>query len=130
VQESLLETFYEHLGAKPLRSLVQTQYIPSHPSSHPSSQAMALRKHVLERLTIFLAEARRKSSDYTIEFLAEEGNFEVQEVRDLKAKYTYRNGKHEYSHLEVSRWSLSRRDAEDRHCMRQRRGNLGARLLS
>ena len=58
---------------------------------------------MLERLTIFLAEARRKQSDYTVDVLNKDGNFSVREVRDLKARYTYRNGKNEYQHLEVSR---------------------------
>lgn len=66
-----------------------------------------MRKHVLERLTIFLAEARRKQSEYTVEYLSKEGNFNVVEVRDLKAKYTYRNGRKEYYHSEVNAISSS-----------------------
>jgi hypothetical protein len=84
-----------------LSSLIKTEHIPQHPSPRPSIEALSLRKHVLERLTIFLAEARRKQSDYTIEYLAKEGNFDVMEARNLKAKYTYRNGHDEYSHHEV-----------------------------
>lgn len=106
-QEQLLETFYEHLGAKSLSSLIKTEYIPHHPSPAPSVQSVALRKHVLERLTIFLAEARRKQSAYNSEWLSKEGNFQIQDVRDLKARYTYRNGKHEYAHHEVS-WRCRR----------------------
>jgi hypothetical protein len=56
---------------------------------------------VLERLTIFLAEARRRSAEYTADWLAKEGNFGVQEVRSLQARYTYRNAGREYHHLEV-----------------------------
>ena len=89
-----------------MSSLIKTEHIPQQPSSHPSVEAMSLRKHVLERLTIFLAEARRKQSEYTIEFLSKEGNFDVVEVRGLKAKYTYRNGHSEYSHHEV--WGFCR----------------------
>ena len=81
--------------------MVKTEYIPHHPSSVLSDQAKALRRHVLERLTIFLAEARRKQSEYTVEWLSKEGNFGLVEVRDLKARYTYRNGRNEYQHLEV-----------------------------
>jgi hypothetical protein len=56
---------------------------------------------VLERLTIFFAEARRRQSDYTVEWLAKEGNFDVAEVGDLRVKYTYSNGRSSYDHYEV-----------------------------
>lgn len=102
LQEQLLETFYENLGAKPLSSLIKTEHIPQGPSPNPSAEALSLRKHVLERLTIFLAEARRKQSEYTVEYLSKEGNFNVVEVRDLKARYTYINGRNQYHHSEVS----------------------------
>ena len=110
-EEQLLETFYEQLGAKTLSSQVQTRYVASAPTATISAQAQALRRHVLERLTIFLAEARRRSSGYTAGFLAKDDNFEIQEVRDLKAKYTYTAGKQEHNHLEVGRcdcdWLIS-----------------------
>ena len=98
----MLEGFYEHLGARPLRSLVKVEHVPNGVVPAQSEQAKALRRHVLERLTIFLAEARRKQSSYTVESLSKEGNFMVREVRDLKARYTYRSGKSEYQHVEVS----------------------------
>jgi hypothetical protein len=101
-QEHLLENFYEHLGSRPLSSLVKTEYVTSHTLPTGSDQARQLRQHVLERLTIFLAEARRKQSDYTVDSLSKDGNFTVVEVRDLKARYIYRDGKNEYSHLEAS----------------------------
>ncbi|EIW70337.1 hypothetical protein TREMEDRAFT_29286 [Tremella mesenterica DSM 1558] len=100
-EEQLLETFYEHLGAKPLSSYVRTEYVTSGSVSQSTEEAKALRRHVLERLTIFLAEARRRHSEYTIEELSKEGMFLVQEVRDLKVKYIYKNGKQEQQHLEV-----------------------------
>jgi hypothetical protein len=81
---------------------VKTEYVTSHTLPSSSDQARYLRQHVLERLTIFLAEARRKQSEYTVESLSKDGNFSVTEVRDLKARYIYRNGRNEYSHLEVS----------------------------
>ncbi|ORX36563.1 hypothetical protein BD324DRAFT_452712 [Kockovaella imperatae] len=100
-EEQLLETFYEHLGAKSLSSLVKTEYIPHHPVQNTSDQAKQLCRHVLERLTIFLAEARRKHSDYSVEQLSKDGNFQVAEVRELEARYTYRQGKREYNHREM-----------------------------
>ncbi|OCF40369.1 hypothetical protein I317_05804 [Kwoniella heveanensis CBS 569] len=100
-EEHLLEEFYEALGAKPLSSFVRRQYITDGPSQTPSDHAKALRKHVLERLTIFLAEARRKQSDYTSDTLSKEGNFAISEVRELKVKYTYRNGRTEHNHYET-----------------------------
>ena len=69
--------------------------------SASTETAKDLRRHVLQRLTIFLAEARRRQSDWNIEELSKEGVFVVNEVRDLKAKYIYRKGRAEYSHLEV-----------------------------
>jgi hypothetical protein len=101
-EEVLLETFYASLGASWISSMVKTEYITNHPSTHLTDQAKSLHKHVLERLTIFLAEARRKQSDYSIEWLKQDGNFSVREVRDLKAKHILRQGKQEYAHYEVS----------------------------
>lgn len=97
-----METFYLNLGARPISALVKTEHLFGHASSTPSAQAVAQRKHVLERLTIFLAEARRKQSDYSSEWLSKQGNFDLLEVRDLKARYTYRYGRHEHHHTEVS----------------------------
>lgn len=116
-EEQLLEDFYAHLGARPLTSLVKVDYIHSGVLPRPSAHSQTLRQHVLERLTIFLAEARRRSSEYTAEWLMKEGNFVVAEVRDLKARYTLKDGARAQSHHEVSvvaviRASLfSRRDA-------------------
>jgi hypothetical protein len=98
----MLEEFYEHLGANRLSSLVRVEYIPHGVSSTPSSAAAALRQHVLERLTIFLAEARRRPSEYTVEWLSNGDNFTVLEVRSLQARYTLRYGGSEYQHSEVS----------------------------
>ena len=81
---------------------MKTEHIPHGVNSAQSDQAKALRRHVLERVTIFLSEARRKQSDYAADWLSKEGNFNISEVRDLKARYTYRNGKQEYQHLEVN----------------------------
>ncbi|WVF71489.1 hypothetical protein IAT40_006295 [Kwoniella sp. CBS 6097] len=100
-EEHILEDFYAALGAKPLSSYVQRRYIADGPSAAPSDHANALRKHVLERLTIFLAEARRKQSDYTSDTLSKDGNFIIAEVRELKVKYTYRNGRTEHNHYET-----------------------------
>lgn len=41
--------------------------------------------------------------------LGKEGNFVVTEVRDLRARYTFRDGKKEYAHLEVSHSAKSRK---------------------
>lgn len=101
-EEELLESFYLNLGARWISSMVKTEILVSQPlpASTPASQA--LRNHVLERLTIFLAEARRKQSEYTIESLKQAGRFAVTEVRGLQVKYTLRQGKQEVSHYEVS----------------------------
>lgn len=101
-EEQLLETFYQNLGAKPLTSFIKVEYIPHGAQLTPSLQSAALRKHVLERITIFLSEARRRSTEYTADNLSKEGNFSVQEVRQLEARYTYRNGRDVYPHVEVS----------------------------
>lgn len=101
-EEQLLETFYENLGARPLTALINVEYIPHGPLATPGAESVILRRHVLERLTIFLAEARRRQSDYTPESLAREGGFTVQDVKQLEARYTYRNGRQVYPHTEVS----------------------------
>jgi hypothetical protein len=58
----------------------------------------------LDRLTIFLAESRRRPADTTssVEWLSQEGNFVLAEVRELKARYVLKMGKVEHQHLEVS----------------------------
>jgi hypothetical protein len=101
-EEELLETFYLSLGARWISSMVKTEHITHHPLPTPTDEARKLRQHALERLTIFLAEARRKQSEYSVEWLKKEGNFAVKEVKDLKAKHTLRQGKQEYAHYEVS----------------------------
>lgn len=100
-QEQLLEDFYAHLGAKPLTSLVKVDHIHSGALQRTSSQSQVLRQHVLERLTIFLAETRRRSAEYSAEWLMKEGNFVIEEVRDLKARFTLKYGTRAQSHLEV-----------------------------
>ena len=101
-EEELLEAFYLNLGARWITSMVKTESIVNQPLSRGTSESQALRHHVLERLTIFLAEARRKQSEYAIESLKKEGRFLVKEVRGLQVKYTLRQGKQEYCHFEVS----------------------------
>ncbi|KAK8864438.1 hypothetical protein IAR55_001687 [Kwoniella newhampshirensis] len=101
-EEHILEEFYISLGARVLSSFVKRSYIATElPTQVQSDQAKALRRHVIERLTIFLAEARRKQSDYNVETLNKEGNFTINEVRDLKVRYTYRNGRSEHHHMET-----------------------------
>ena len=116
-EEVLLETFYASLGARWISSMVKTEHLTHHPSTHLTDQAKSLHRHVLERLTIFLAEARRKQSDYAIEWLKQDGNFSVREVRDLKAKHTLRQGKQEYAHYEVNIRLIELAELMLRHCM-------------
>lgn len=101
-EEELLEGFYFALGARWISSMVKTESLISHPQTKQSPQAVALRSHVIERLTIFLAEARRKQAEYTIDVLRQEGRFLVSEVRGLQVRYTLRHGRQEYAHYEVS----------------------------
>lgn len=101
-EEELLESFYLNLGARWITSMVKAESIVSQPLPISTPASQTLRNHVLERLTIFLAEARRKQSEYTIESLKQEGRFVVTEVRGLQVKYTLRQGKQEFSHFEVS----------------------------
>nr|ODN97578.1 hypothetical protein L204_02996 [Cryptococcus depauperatus CBS 7855] len=100
-EERLLEDLYANLGAKPLSSFVKSQYIASPlPTRSTSTQAAALRQHILERLTIFLADPRRRSSGFTAENLSSGDNFKVEEVNALKVQYIYRKGKTEKIHNE------------------------------
>lgn len=88
------------LGAKPLSSLVESKYISTPLRNHSTSdKALALRQHVLERLAIFLSD-RRKSAIYTIEELARENKFRVEEVQSLKVQHLYRKGNKEQIHLQ------------------------------
>ncbi|OWT41907.1 hypothetical protein C362_00273 [Cryptococcus neoformans Bt1] len=99
-EERILEDFYLELGAKPLSSLVESKYISTPLRNHSiSDKALALRQHVLERLAIFLSD-RRKSAIYTIEELARENKFRVEEVQHLKVQHLYRKGNKEQIHLQ------------------------------
>jgi hypothetical protein len=98
----MLETFYEHLGARKLSSRIRHEYIPTGIQTHPSPEAQDLRKHVLERLTIFLADQRRFKTDYTAEGLAQGDNFLVKEARSVESRYEYSSGRDMYPHTEVS----------------------------
>lgn len=120
-EEELLETFYQHLGAQTLSSLIKVEYVPHGLQVGPTAQSVALRKHVLERLTIFLAEARRAKSAYTAEMLAKDDHFVVRETRTLEARYTYRNGRSVYPHVEVS-WTLGLANCQTLYAMAQRQG--------
>jgi hypothetical protein len=100
-EEELLESFYQSLGARWISSMVKTEHITQSPLPYLTDQGRILSRHVLERLTIFLAEARRRQSDYSIDWLKKEGNFIVKEVKDLKTKHTLRQGKQEHAHYEV-----------------------------
>lgn len=104
-EEQLLEQFYGQLGAKPLSSRMAVENIPQSIRPGTSSDAIKLRKHILERLTIFLSQhgGGRKHSDYSTEFLNKGDNFVVQEAGRIKIRYTYRDGKTVQQHLEVSR---------------------------
>jgi septum formation topological specificity factor MinE len=105
-EEELLESLYLNLGARWITSMVKAESLVSQPLPRGTPESQALRNHVLERLTIFLAEARRKQSAYTIESLKKEGAFVVAEVRGLQVKYTLRQGRQEHAHFEVSSCSL------------------------
>ena len=109
MQEQLLESLYLNLGSRHLSGLVKTNIVPHQPRTSASPQAIALRQHVLERLTIFLAE-RKAKGDLNIESLSKKDNFKVQEVQHLTAKYTYQPGKKEYHHTEVSHHPLGEQD--------------------
>lgn len=101
-EEQLLEMFYEHLGARKLSSQVKVEHIPHGLQSYVSAETQALRKHVLERLLIFLADARRMKTDYTADGLAKEGVFTIREARTVEAKWVFSNGREMYPHTEVS----------------------------
>lgn len=101
-EEELLESYYLGLGARWISSMVKTETITNNPLTQQTANSQALRTHVLERLTIFLAEARRKQSEISIETLKQEGKFVISEVRGLQVKYTLRQARQEHSHFEVS----------------------------
>ncbi|KAL7421639.1 hypothetical protein Q5752_003408 [Cryptotrichosporon argae] len=100
-EEHLLEQFYASLGARHLNTLVHADHITYNPLPRGSDAAAKLRRHVLDRVTIFLSEPRRRGGDYGAEWLARPGNFEVAEVGELKCRWTLRQGKVERQHLET-----------------------------
>lgn len=101
-EEQLLETFYGHLGARHLSSMVKVDSVHHGLQAHTSSQADTMRKHVLERLMIFLADPKRVKIDHTADSLAKEGNFVIREARTLDSRYVFSNGRDMYPHTEVS----------------------------
>lgn len=100
-EEQLLERFYGQLGSQPLSSRVNTESIPSGIKPGSSRTTASAHRHVLERLTIYLAQATRKETDYTADWLSKGDNFVVQEAADIKARFTYRHGRVIREHVEV-----------------------------
>lgn len=102
MQETLLEDFYGQLGSKLLSTLVHEEFRVETPTSTSTPLAVNLKKLVLERLALFLAEPRRKSSDISLEWLKKEGNFQVVQVQGLKVKRTYKYAGAERSNIQVN----------------------------
>lgn len=98
-EERILESFYNTLGAQYIHTKVGLDYITSGVREQPSSEAAANRKHILERLTIFLGQDGTQKAKYSTEFVM--NHFEVQEASSIKARYTYRDGRTIHQHVEV-----------------------------
>lgn len=94
----MLETFYNTLGAQPISTKVGLEYITNGVREQPSADATVNRKHILERLTIFLGQEDGKAKYSTDSILK---NFEVREAKSIKARYTYRDGRAVHQHAEV-----------------------------
>lgn len=100
-EETILESFYQTLGAKRLSSCVVTETVPSGVRQGSSSDAQTSRKFILERLTIFLGHTTRRGTDYTVDFLSKGDNFTVSEASSIRVRYTYKDGKNVHQHVEV-----------------------------
>lgn len=110
LQETLLEDFYEQLGSKRLSTLIQEEYKVDGPSSNATALAVNLKKLVLERLALFLAEPRRKPSVISLDWLKKDGNFDVVQVRGLKVRRTYRYAGEERNDVQVRLKMMSSTD--------------------
>jgi hypothetical protein len=122
-EEQLLENFYKTLGAQPLSSKMSIENIPNGIRPGSSSTAAELRKHMIERLTIFLHQhaGSRKKKEYTAEFLARGDNFVVREAGSIKIRYTYRDTRTVQQHMEVSFGKGYSKLTADAVCLRRAR---------
>lgn len=100
-EETILESFYQTLGARLLSSCVATEELPTGIRQGSSAEAQASRKFILERLTIFLGHTQRRSTDYTADFLSKGDNFTVSEASSIRVRYTYKDGRNVHQHVEV-----------------------------
>jgi hypothetical protein len=100
LQEDLLEDFYSRLGSPQLSALVKEEYKVGGIPTGNTQTATALRSLVLERLTLFLSERNRSSSDLTLEHLKKEGNFQVLETASVSLKRTFKQGQLERSNVQ------------------------------
>lgn len=97
-EEDVLETFYLHLGAQKLSSIVQEDVRIGPHTSHFKS-AEKLRKHVVERSKIFLyeyANYRRDAVKHDAKWL--DKNFKVEMVRSVALRRTLKG--HRQTHTE------------------------------
>lgn len=94
----MLESFYNTLGAQYIHTKVNLDYITSGVRERNSPEAAANRKHILERLTIFLGQDGTKAK-YSMDSIIK--NFEIREASSIKARYTYRDGRNAHQHVEV-----------------------------
>lgn len=95
-----MESFYRSLGAQPLSSRVQLEYVTAG-QRPPSVPAATLRQHVLERLTIFLGHTGRKDALFKADYLGKGDHFQVVEASDIKARYTLRSPTGVRQHVET-----------------------------
>ena len=103
LQETLLEDFYMQLGVKTLSSYIKEEHRALGQTHGATDAAVTLRKHVLERLALFLSD-RRASSKYEIDWLkgsaGDAENLQVLQADTIQIKRTIKTNQAERTSIE------------------------------
>jgi hypothetical protein len=103
LQETLLEDFYTQLGVKTLSSCIKEEHRALGQTHGATDVAVTLRKHVLERLALFLSD-RRASSKYDIDWLkgsaGDTENLQVLQADSIQIKRTIKTTQAERTSIE------------------------------
>ena len=90
-QETLLEDFYAQLGVKALSTYIKEEHRALGQTHGATDTAIKLRKHILERLALFLSD-RRSASKYDIDWLkgsaGDVENLQVLQADSIQIKRT------------------------------------------
>jgi hypothetical protein len=103
IQETLLEEFYTRLGVKNLSLHIKEEHRALGQTLGVTETAVKLRKHILERLALFLSD-RRSACKYDMDWLkggtGETENLQVLQADSIQIKRTIKTSQSERTSIE------------------------------